>query len=56
MKITEAIAKADEYYMETGRHAHVVSIDGTHEWYTTAYFDNGTDRIMKVVYNTWDTK
>ena len=52
----EAIAKADWFYSETGQHAHVVSVDGDFEWYCTSYFDNGTDREMIVVYNTWDAK
>ena len=56
MKLTEAIEKADEYYMETGEHAHVVNIDGVFEWYCHSYFDNGTDRPMMVVYNTWDSR
>jgi len=56
MKKVEAMKKADEYYMETGQHAHVVSMDGTFEWFCNSYFDNGTDREMIVVYNTWDSK
>ena len=54
MKLTKAIEEADTYYMETGEHAHVVKVDGTFEWFCHSYFDNGTDREMVVVYNTWN--
>jgi len=56
MKKIEAMEKADAYFMETGCHAHVVSIDGTYEWFCNSYFENGTDRPMRVVYNTWDSR
>jgi len=56
MKKIEAMEEADAFYMKTGRHAHVVSVGGTYEWYSTAYFENGTDRPMRIVYNTWDTR
>ena len=56
MKKTKAMEEADAYYMSVGEHAHVVLMDGTYEWFCHSYFDNGTDRPMRIVYNTWDSR
>lgn len=56
MKKTEAMKGADDYYMTTGQHAHVVTMGGSYEWFCHSYFDNGISENMRIVYSTWNEK
>jgi len=55
MTKTEAMKGADDYFMETGQHAHVVTYGGSYEWFCHSYFDNGFSG-GRIVYSTWNSR